>query len=48
MSKYNRYAQDLDAAFRAARQEYAEAWSKFQAAKDARGQGDAMFRLTVT
>ena len=44
MSKYNRYAKDLDAAFRAARQEYAEAWSKFQAAKDARGQGDAMQR----
>ena len=44
MSKYNRFAKDLDAAFRAARQEYAEAWSKFQAAKDARGQGDAMQR----
>lgn len=44
MSKYNRYAKDLDAAFRAARQEYAEAWDKFQAAKDARGQGDAMQR----
>lgn len=44
MSKYNRYAKDLDSAFRAARQEYAEAWSKFQAAKDARGQGDAMQR----
>ena len=44
MSKYNRYAKDLDAAFRAARQEYAEAWDKFQAAKNARGQGDAMQR----
>ncbi len=44
MSKYNRFAKDLDVAFRAARQEYAEAWSKFQAAKDARGQGDAMQR----
>lgn len=44
MSKYNRYAKDLDAAFRAARQEYAEAWDKFQAAQNARGQGDAMQR----
>lgn len=44
MSKYNRFAKDLDAAFRAARQEYAEAWSKFQAAKGARGQGDATQR----
>ena len=44
MSNYNRYAKDLDAAFRAARQEYAEAWDKFQAAKNARGQGDAMQR----
>ena len=44
MSKYNHFAKDLDAAFRAARQEYAEAWDKFQAAKNARGQGDAMQR----
>ena len=44
MSKYNRFAKDLDAAFRSARKEYADAWSKFQAAKDARGQGDAMQR----
>lgn len=36
MSKYNRFAKDLDAAFRAARQEYKDAWDKFQAAKDAR------------
>ena len=44
MSKYNYFAKDLDAAFREARQEYAEAWSKFQAAQNARGQGDAMQR----
>ena len=44
MSKYNRFAKDLDSAFRAARQEYADAWSKFQAAQNARGQGDAMQR----
>ena len=44
MSKYNHFAKDLDAAFRAARQEYAEAWDKFQAAQNARGQGDAMQR----
>jgi hypothetical protein len=36
MSKYNRYAKDLDAAFRAARQEYENAWDKLQSAKDAR------------
>lgn len=36
MSKYNRYAKDLDAAFRAARQEYKDAWDKLQAAKEAR------------
>ena len=35
MSKYNRYAKDLDAAFRAARKEYAEAWDKLQEASNA-------------
>lgn len=44
MSKYNNFAKDLDAAFKAARQEYVEAWDKFQAAKEARGKGDAMAR----
>ena len=44
MSKYNYFAKDLDAAFKVARQEYAEAWDKFQAAQNARGQGDAMQR----
>lgn len=36
MSKYNHFAKDLDAAFKAARQEYVEAWNKLQAAEDAR------------
>lgn len=36
MSKYNHFAKDLDAAFKAARQEYVEAWNKFQAAEDVR------------
>ena len=44
MSKYNYFAKALDAAFKVARQEYVEAWSKFQAAQNARGQGDAMQR----
>ena len=35
MSKYNHFAKDLDAAFKAARQEYVEAWDKLQAARDA-------------
>lgn len=42
MSKYNSYARDLDASFKAARQEYVEAWNKLQAAKEARGNGGAM------
>ena len=44
MSKYNSYARDLDASFKAARQEYVEAWNKLQAAKEARGNGGAMAR----
>ena len=36
MSKHNHFAKDLDAAFKAARQEYVEAWDKLQAAKDAK------------
>lgn len=44
MSKYNSYARDLDASFKAARQEYVEAWNKLQAAKEARGNGSAMAR----
>ena len=36
MSKYNHFAKDLDAAFKAARQEYVEAWNKLQEAEDAR------------
>ena len=42
MSKYNSYARDLDASFKAARQEYVEAWNKLQTAKEARGNGGAM------
>ena len=44
MSKYNHFVKDLDTAFKAARQEYAEAWGKFQEAKEAWGTGDAMSR----
>ena len=44
MSKYNSYARDLDASFKAARQEYVEAWNKLQAAKEARANGGAMAR----
>ena len=44
MSKCKHFAKDLDAAFKAARQEYVEAWDKFQAAKEACGKGDAMAR----
>ena len=44
MSKYNHFVKDLDTAFKAARQEYAEAWGKFQEAKEACGKGDAMSR----
>ena len=44
MSKYNSYARDLDASFKAARQEYVEAWNKLQAAKEARGNGGDMAR----
>lgn len=44
MSKYNHFAKELDAAFRAARQEYEESWDKLQEAKDATGTGDAMAR----
>lgn len=44
MGKHNSYARDLDASFRTARQEYVEAWNKLQAAKEARGNGDAMAR----
>lgn len=43
MSKYNVYARQLDDIFKAARQEYAEAWAAFQAAENARriaGGGD--------
>lgn len=36
MSEYNHFARDLDSAFKAARQEYVEAWNKLQAAEDAR------------
>ena len=36
MSKHNHFAKDLDAAFKAARQEYVEAWDKLQVAKDAK------------
>ncbi len=46
MTKYNSYARRLDEAFRAARQEYVEAWDKFQAAKDAKSMsgGDLLQR----
>lgn len=39
MTKYNDYAKRLDTAFKAARQEYLEAWDEFQKAEKARTVG---------